>query len=78
MASELCATMHTLCRRCGRLVHGSRLVTITPKRLESVAFAQPCCDSDQCLSMLKATKINRLKDAADKTIRVDTGSTRVM
>ncbi|MEO8013316.1 transporter substrate-binding domain-containing protein [Polaromonas sp.] len=59
----------------GRIQIAVSSITITPKRLESVAFAQPYYDSDQSLSVLKATKINSLEDTAGKTIGVDTGST---
>ena len=59
----------------GRIQIAVSSITITPKRLESVAFAQPYYDSDQSLSVLKASKINKLEDTAGKTIGVDTGST---
>ena len=59
----------------GRINIAVSSITITPKRLESVAFAQPYYDSDQSLSVLKATKINKLEDTSGKVIGVDTGST---
>jgi len=59
----------------GRIQIAVSSITITPKRLESVAFAQPYYDSDQSLSVLKATKINKPEDLAGKTVGVDTGST---
>lgn len=59
----------------GRIQIAVSSITITPKRLESVAFAQPYYDSDQSLSVLKTAKINKLEDTSGKTIGVDTGST---
>jgi polar amino acid transport system substrate-binding protein len=50
-------------------------ITITPKRLESVSFAQPYYDSDQSLSVLTASGIKSLKDMSGKVVGVDTGST---
>jgi polar amino acid transport system substrate-binding protein len=50
-------------------------ITITPKRLESVGFAQPYYDSDQSLSVLTKSKVEGLKDLSGKVVGVDTGST---
>ena len=50
-------------------------ITITKKRLESVSFAQPYYDSDQSLTVLKASKIANLAGMAGKTVGVDTAST---
>jgi polar amino acid transport system substrate-binding protein len=50
-------------------------ITITPKRLESVSFAQPYYDSDQSLTVLKASGIEGLPGMKGKTAGVDTGST---
>src|SRR5919112_4324433 len=50
-------------------------ITITKKRLESVSFAQPYYDSDQSLTVTKASGIKNLEGMAGKTIGVDTGST---
>ncbi len=50
-------------------------ITITKKRLESVAFAQPYYDSDQSLTVVKASGIANVAGAADKIVGVDTGST---
>lgn len=50
-------------------------ITITPKRLESVSFAQPYYDSDQSLSVLTKSGIKNLDGMAGKTVGVDTGST---
>jgi len=59
----------------GRIQIAISSITITPKRLESLAFAQPYYDSDQSLSVLKTTKIDKLEDLAGKTVGVDTAST---
>ncbi|KAA2244095.1 transporter substrate-binding domain-containing protein [Salinarimonas soli] len=50
-------------------------ITITQKRLESVSFAQPYYDSDQSLTVTKASGIKALEGMAGKTVGVDTGST---
>ena len=50
-------------------------ITITPKRLASVSFAQPYYDSDQSLTVMAKSGITGLKDMAGKTVGVDTGST---
>ena len=50
-------------------------ITITNKRLETLAFAQPYYDSDQSLSVLKTSKINTLTDLSGATVGVDTAST---
>jgi polar amino acid transport system substrate-binding protein len=50
-------------------------ITITPKRLESVSFAQPYYDSDQSLTVLGASGIKDLAGMKGKTVGVDTGST---
>ncbi len=50
-------------------------ITITPKRLESVAFAQPYYDSDQSLTVKADSGITNLKGMAGKVVGVDTGST---
>lgn len=50
-------------------------ITITPKRLESVGFAQPYYDSDQSLSVRADSGITKLEDLAGKVVGVDTGST---
>jgi len=50
-------------------------ITITRKRLESVAFAQPYYDSDLSLAVTVASGLKGLKDLAGKTVGVDTGST---
>jgi polar amino acid transport system substrate-binding protein len=59
----------------GRIQIAVSSITITAKRLESLAFAQPYYDSDQSLSVLKTTKIDKLEDLAGKTVGVDTAST---
>lgn len=50
-------------------------ITITPKRLASVSFAQPYYDSDQSLTVMAKSGIADLKGLAGKTVGVDTGST---
>ena len=50
-------------------------ITITKKRLESVSFAQPYYDSDQSLTVTKASGIKNLGGTGGKVIGVDTGST---
>jgi polar amino acid transport system substrate-binding protein len=59
----------------GRIQIAVSSITITPKRLESLAFAQPYYDSDQSLSVLKTSKINTLTDLSGTTVGVDTAST---
>ena len=50
-------------------------ITITPKRLASVSFAQPYYDSDQSLTVMAKSGIADLKGMAGKAVGVDTGST---
>ena len=50
-------------------------ITITKKRLESVAFAQPYYDSDQSLTVKADLGITGLKGMSGKVAGVDTGST---
>ena len=50
-------------------------ITITKKRLESVAFAQPYYDSDQSLTVMANSGITGLKGMSGKIVGVDTGST---
>lgn len=50
-------------------------ITITPKRLGSVAFAQPYYDSDQSLTVMAKSGLSSLKDLSGKVVGVDTGST---
>ena len=59
----------------GRIQIAISSITITAKRLETLAFAQPYYDSDQSLSVLKTSPINSLTDLAGKTVGVDTAST---
>ena len=59
----------------GRIQIAISSITITSKRLESLAFAQPYYDSDQSLSVLKTAKIDKLEDLSGKTVGVDTAST---
>ncbi|HVI35113.1 MAG TPA: transporter substrate-binding domain-containing protein, partial [Gaiellales bacterium] len=50
-------------------------ITITPKRLASVSFAQPYYDSDQSLTVTAASGITGLAGMKGKVVAVDTGST---
>lgn len=50
-------------------------ITITPKRLETLDFAQPYYDSDQSLTVKASSGIKSVKDLKGKVIAVDTGST---
>ena len=59
----------------GRINMAVSSITITPKRLESVTFAQPYYDSDQSLTVLAKSGITGLTGMAGKTVGVDTGST---
>ena len=59
----------------GRIQMAISSITITPKRLESLAFAQPYYDSDQSLSVRKSSRIDKLSDLSSKTVGVDTAST---
>ena len=59
----------------GRIQIAISSITITPKRLQSLAFAQPYYDSDQSLCVLKASRIAKLEDLAGATVGVDTAST---
>ena len=59
----------------GRIQIAISSITITPKRLASLAFAQAYYDADQSLSVLKNSRIRSLDDLAGKVIGVDTGST---
>jgi len=59
----------------GRIQIAISSITITPKRLESLAFAQPYYDSDQSLSVLKTSKVKALTDLGGTTVGVDTAST---
>jgi polar amino acid transport system substrate-binding protein len=59
----------------GRIQIAISSITITNKRLETLAFAQPYYDSDQSLSVMKNSAIKGLADLAGKTVGVDTAST---
>ena len=50
-------------------------ITITPRRLATLGFAQPYFDADQSLSVGKYSKILSLEDLSGKTVGVDTAST---
>lgn len=59
----------------GRVQIALSSITITPRRLQTLAFSQPYYDADQSLSVLKAGRIAGLEDLSGKTLGVDTGST---
>jgi polar amino acid transport system substrate-binding protein len=59
----------------GRIDIAISSITITDKRLRSVAFAQPYYDSAQSLTVLTRNSAKTLSDMSDKVIGVDTGST---
>jgi polar amino acid transport system substrate-binding protein len=59
----------------GRIQIAISSITVTPKRLESLSFAQPYYDSDQSLSVLKTSKVGKVEDLGGKTVGVDTAST---
>jgi len=59
----------------GRIDIALSSITITEKRLASVAFAQPYYDSAQSLTVGVRNTATRLDDMRGKVIGVDTGST---
>lgn len=59
----------------GRIQIAISSITVTPKRLQALAFAQPYYDADQSLSVLKNSKVNALADLGGTTLGVDTAST---
>ncbi|MEE4279144.1 MAG: transporter substrate-binding domain-containing protein [Halieaceae bacterium] len=59
----------------GRIDIALSSMTITDKRLASVAFAQPYYDSAQSLTVIAASRAEGLEDMRDAVIGVDTGST---
>lgn len=59
----------------GRIDIAVSSITITEKRLGSVAFVQPYYDSAQSLTVLSKSTASGLHDMDDKIIGVDTGST---
>jgi len=59
----------------GRIDIALSSITITDKRLRSVAFAQPYYDSAQSLTVLSKNPARGLQDMRGKVIGVDTGST---
>jgi polar amino acid transport system substrate-binding protein len=59
----------------GRIQIAISSITITPKRMASLAFAQPYYDADQSLSVLRNSAVHSLADLAGGTVGVDTGST---
>ncbi len=59
----------------GRIDIALSSITITEKRLNSVAFVQPYYDSAQSLTVSARSTATRLEDMRGKVIGVDTGST---
>ena len=59
----------------GRIDIALSSMTITDKRLRSVAFVQPYYDSAQSLTVLSSSKARGLEDMRGSIIGVDTGST---
>ena len=59
----------------GRIDVALTSMTITEKRLASVAFAQPYYDSAQSLTVLSSSNARGLGDMRGQVIGVDTGST---
>lgn len=59
----------------GRIDIALSSITITDKRLASVAFVQPYYDSAQSLTVSAKSSATSLEDMRDKVIGVDTGST---
>ncbi|MGO3889415.1 MAG: ABC transporter substrate-binding protein [Paenalcaligenes sp.] len=49
-------------------------ITITPKRLESVAFTQPFIDSNQCITTLSKGDITRIEQLSGHDLGVITGT----
>lgn len=50
-------------------------ITITAKRLESVAFTQPFYDADQCLTVATSSGIKGIEGLEGKAVAVITGTT---
>ena len=59
----------------GRIDAAVSSITITPKRLQTLSFAQAYYDSDQSLTVQANKGIKTLDDLKDKVVGVDTGST---
>lgn len=59
----------------GRIDIALSSITITEKRLASVAFVQPYYDSAQSLTVSSNSDATGLSDMQDKVVGVDTGST---
>jgi polar amino acid transport system substrate-binding protein len=59
----------------GRIDIAVSSITITEKRLASVAFVQPYYDSAQSLTVLSKSNATSLEDMRGKVVGVDTGST---
>jgi polar amino acid transport system substrate-binding protein len=59
----------------GRIDVAASSISVTPQRLGQVAFTQPFYDSDQSLTVLKASPVESLEDLKGRRVGVDTGST---
>jgi polar amino acid transport system substrate-binding protein len=59
----------------GRIDVAASSISVTPQRLGQVAFTQPFYDSDQSLTVLKASPVQSLEDLKGRRVGVDTGST---
>src|SRR6056300_596770 len=59
----------------GRIDIALSSITVTERRLESVAFVQPYYDSAQSLTVDSQSDITSLDDMRDRVVAVDTGST---
>jgi polar amino acid transport system substrate-binding protein len=59
----------------GRIDAAVSSITITPKRLQTLSFAQPYYDSDQSLTVKTDSGLKGLADLKGKVVGVDTGST---
>lgn len=59
----------------GRIQIALSSITITPRRLQTLAFAQPYYDADQSLSVTKSSSIAGLDGLSGRTVGVDTAST---
>jgi polar amino acid transport system substrate-binding protein len=59
----------------GRIDIAMASITITAERMETLDFAQPYYDSDQCLTVKSDSPITSLADMRGKVVAVDNGST---
>ncbi len=59
----------------GRVDMAISFITITPKRLETVAFAQPYYDSDQAMVVTSTSPLSGVADLSGAVVGTETGST---